>query len=158
MADAPAALAATLRGLGAAMAGVPDGWWVIGSAAVALHGGAVGAVHDVDLLVDEGIVAAVMARLGVGPVALPPDPRFRSRVFARCMRWPLTVEVMAGFAVASGGGWQPVAPRWRVRITVGGEALWVPGRAELLAMLQTFDRPKDRQRAAALGQTGREPG
>jgi len=131
-------------------------WWVIGSGAVALHGAPAGEVHDIDVLVDRVDIATVMASAGIDAQVMPSDPLFRSEVFASWQRSVLPVELMAGFAVFSGGDWWPVRPLSREAITLGGEMLFVPDRRELVGLLRRIGRPKDVRRAAAL--EGREPG
>lgn len=61
-------LCATLHGVAGAMASFPDGWWIIGSAAVTLHGIDAGPVDDVDLLIERGLANAVLDRLGIAPI------------------------------------------------------------------------------------------
>ncbi|MGR6327530.1 hypothetical protein ACU5AX_00525 [Sphingomonas sp. XXL09] len=152
----PPPLRATLCAVAAAMAADPDGWWIIGSAAVALHGGDAGRVRDVDLLVDANIVGGLLSRLGIRPMAMAPDPLFHSAVFARWDGLPLPVEVMAGFCVAVQNTWHDVTPISRQRIMVDGSTVFVPEREELLALLRLFGRPKDLARAGSLAR--REPG
>ena len=150
-------LRATLLDVAGAMASFSQGWWIIGSAGVALHGVEAGPVKDVDLLVDEALAGAVLDRLGVVPLDMPPDPLFRSAVFARWTAPPVPVEVMAGFCVAEANAWHPVKPRSRERIMLDGNALFVPDRAELLGLFRQFGRPKDAARAAALEAAGARP-
>ena len=143
-------LRATLSSVGEVMASCPAGWWIIGSAAMALHGVDPGSVKDVDLLVEEPLAGAVLGKLGVAPLDMPPDPLFRSTAFARWDKPPVPVEVMAGFHVAIAGQWHPVKPRSRERIELEGIGLFVPDRRELLALFRSFGRPKDGPRIRAL--------
>ena len=69
----------------------------------------------------------------------------------------MAVEVMAGFEAkgADTSGlfdWWPVLPRTRERIVIEGEALFVPSRTELAALLRRFGRAKDIARAVLLDQ------
>ncbi len=137
----------------AAMARVAGPWWIIGSAAVALHGGDV-TVADVDVLLGEDDARALLPALGMKAVAGEGTALFRSAVFARWTATPLTVEFMAGFHFRAGDGWRMVVPVTRERVDVDGAALFVPGRAELMAMLAGFGRPKDRERIKALSPEG----
>jgi hypothetical protein len=145
-----AALAATLDGLGGALGGCRDPWWIIGSAAMALHGAPV-SVADVDVLLSPDDAAALLAAWGE---PLPPasaTAKFRSRIFYRSeTRFALPVELMAGFEVFGGGVWQPVVPRARVAKDVGSAAVFIASVADLLAMCKLFGRPKDAARAAVL--------
>jgi hypothetical protein len=124
-------------------------WWVIGSAAVALHGGETD-VGDVDVLLSVHDAAAIAARLGLTATMGSAHPLFRSERFFAWTEPPVAVEFMAGFAVRDARGWSPVEPVTRDRMAVGAHAIFVPARDELRAMLRRFGRPKDRARAALL--------
>lgn len=127
-----------------------DPWWVISSAAVALHGVAWVEVGDVDVLMSSRDARRAVERLGVAPVDDAPSPMFHSAVFGRWTVPPLVVEIMADFHVATAEGWIAVVPLTRVPITVEGRVVWVPEREELVAMLRMFGRPKDLERARLL--------
>lgn len=131
-------------------------WWIVGSGAVALLGADPGEVHDIDVLVDGVDADLLFTRLGLTPLTLAPDPLFRSEQFAKWHAGLLPVEFMVGFAVRSDAAWWPVVPRSREMICVEGEDLFVPERAELVALLRRMGRPKDLIRAMIL--EGREPG
>ncbi len=139
------ALAETLARLAGPLAGLSDPWWLIGSAAMAMHGAAPIVVADVDLLVSPADAAALIARLGLAPLAAASD-RFRSTPFARWTAPALAVEIMADFHVATAGGWVAVRPRTRVAVDVAGRALFVPAVAELRAIGRLYGRPKDMAR------------
>ena len=124
-------------------------WWVIGSAAVVLHGGSTHA-RDVDVIVDPADIAAVIMATGAAPAEAPADPLFRSAWFLRWSDPPVPVEFMAGFSVAIGSAWRPVEPRTRERITVDQAPVFVPARDELRQILASFGRPKDVARALLL--------
>lgn len=87
---------------------------------------------------------------------MPPDPLFRSDIFAVWQGADVPVEIMAGFAIAGPQGWSPVCPATREAIVVRNATLFVPARSELIALLRHMGRPKDLRRAAALEE--REPG
>ncbi|WP_343528295.1 hypothetical protein [Sphingomonas sp.] len=154
----PPELRATLHHVARAMAVFPEGWWIIGSAAMALHGVEAGRVNDIDLLVDQRLATAVLDRLGIAPLVLPPDPLFRSAVFARWEGAAVPVEIMAGFQLCVGGAWYPVEPHSRERIMIDDDGLFVPDRPELLSLFRLFGRPKDAPRIAALERAGAGPG
>lgn len=134
-----------------AMARARDPWWVISSAAVALHGATPIAVGDVDVLTSVADARRVMRALGVVPVEDGRNALFRSTVFGRWKAAPLVVEIMAEFRVATAAGWTALMPRTRVRIAVEERDVFVPEREELAAMLRMFGRPKDLERARLLG-------
>lgn len=134
-------LSTTLAQITHAMAGACEPWWIIGSAAVVLHG-AETLVADVDVLCGEADARALIAALGGAVLASDDDPVFRSAVFGRCAATPLPVEVMARLTVRGA----PV--RLATREWIGGVA--VPSRVELAALLRIFGREKDLTRAALL--------
>ena len=134
----------------AAMADAQDPWWVISSAAVALHGVEPITVGDVDLLMSVGDARRLMDKLGVAPIEDGASAMFRSTLFARWETPPLVVEIMAGFHVATGAGWTEVLPRTRVPIIVQGRVVYMPDRVELAEMLRLFGRPKDLERVRLL--------
>ena len=142
-------LRATLIGLAAVMADARDPWWIIASAAMALHGAPV-EVGDVDLLASERDARTLLARLDIANASAPGTDRFRSAIFARCDALPVPVEIMADFHVRGPDGWQPLAPRSRVMIAVEDARLPVPSVAELIDHCRCFGRPKDAERAALL--------
>lgn len=145
-------LAAALRQVAEAAAEACDPWWIIGSAAVSLHGVAT-TVADIDLLMSERDAVSFLARYGVAPGPGMPGGRFRSQVFGRVDREGVKVEVMAGLAVFDGRAWTTIHPSSRVR--EGG--VFVPNRDELIAILHRFGRRKDVERAALLAPGGGGP-
>ncbi|RKE50024.1 MULTISPECIES: hypothetical protein [unclassified Sphingomonas] len=133
-----------------ALEGAQDPWWVISSAAVALHGVAPIEVGDVDVLMSVADAQQAVDQLGVVPIEDGASALFRSTLFARWEMPPLVVEIMAGFHVATGSGWTKVLPRTRVPIFVDERVVYVPDRAELAEMLRLFGRPKDLERVRLL--------
>ena len=121
-------------------------WWVIGSAAVALHGADAGPIGDVDVLLAVTDAERLLPRLGLAVAGGQADERFRSAVFARWTAPPLPVEFMAGLEVKDEVGWTAVHPATRVAVA----GLYLPDRAELVTILRRFGRPKDHARAALL--------
>lgn len=151
--DVPLApnFAQTLQAVAQAMAGAHDPWWIIGSAAVALHGAGPLIVADVDVLLSPVDALRLLPGLGVDPMRGSDHPAFRSEVFGTWRAHPLPVEFMAGFRHRRGADWVPVAPRTREAVHLGSAALHVPSRDELLEIIVSFGRPKDRVRARLLG-------
>ena len=133
-----------------ALEGAQDPWWVVSSAAVALHGVTPVEVGDVDVLMSVVDAQRAMDQLGVVPIEDGASALFRSTLFARWEMPPLVVEIMAGFHVATGSGWTKVLPRTRVPIFVDERVVYVPDRAELAEMLRLFGRPKDLERVRLL--------
>lgn len=138
-------LTAALEQVAAATARTRDPWWIIGSAAAALHG-APTTVADIDMLMSERDAAALLAAHGKAPAPGVPDGRFRSQVFGRVRLGGMAVEVMAGLAVFDGAGWRRIEPGTRLLV----QGVFVPDRGELIAILHAFGLPKDLARAALL--------
>jgi hypothetical protein len=119
-----------------------DRWWIIGSAAMALHGVPGLEVGDVDLLMSRRDAAALLRTKGIEPAPGGADGRFRSDVFGRWRAGAYIVEVMGGFHVDG----MELVPE--TRVSAGG--LCVPNVGELIAMCERFGRPKDAERARLL--------
>lgn len=114
---------------------------------MALHGADPGDIADVDVVLGVRDAERLLPPLDLPVAPGSPDARFRSAVFARWTAPPLEVELMAGLEVRGAAGWTPVHPATRV----AKAGVFVPGRAELTAILHRFGRDKDRARAALLG-------
>ena len=144
------ALADTLAMVAEAASGAKEPWWIIGSAAVVLHGRAVPHVKDVDLLMSAGDAEVLLRRVGAQPGRGEADERFRSTVFGCWTGPPIPVEVFGGFSVAVSGGWRDVSLSTREAVRVGGARVFVPSVEELVRLLHSFGRPKDLERALLL--------
>ena len=134
----------------AALAEAEDPWWIIGSAAVALHGGDPGIIADVDVITSRRDLDMLYEEL---PLTATPDTTkdfFLSERFGRWSEPELDVEFMTGLKVRVDGVWQRVEPQTRLAFDVGGETVYAPERAELIAILHQFGREKDLRRAATL--------
>jgi hypothetical protein len=144
------ALGRTLRAVGEEMRAAHDPWWVIASAAVALHGVDLDDVADVDVLLSIGDARRLFSALDIAPHPQADHPQFRSDLLGTWMAAPLPVELMAGFCYRTADGWQAVRPQTRLAVDVEGVSVFMPDRAELSALLYGFGRPKDHVRAARL--------
>jgi hypothetical protein len=143
-------LESTLLALGPALAAAQHPWWVLGSAAVALISGKADVIQDLDVLFDPRDAEAILGELGLVPLVVPADDQFQSAVLAKWTRAALPVELFAGFCLREDGEWREYVPQSRVAVTLGEAQAFVPNRAELLALLRRFSRPKDLARAAFL--------
>ena len=144
-------LEATLARLADAVEGATsEPWWIIGSAAVALHGAALTDIRDIDLMMGLADAQRLLARLGLQPEPDSHHRQFRSELFAVWREPPLPVEIFAAFRIADPEGWRPVAFQTRQAIRVAGRMLYVPSVDELHDLLLTFGRPKDLERARLL--------
>jgi len=144
------ALADTLAMVAEAASGAMEPWWIIGSAAVVLHGRAVPHVKDVDLLMSAGDAEVLLRRVGAQPGRGEADERFRSTVFGCWTGPPIPIEVFGGFSVAVAGRWRDVFLSTRESVSVGGARVFVPSVEELVRLLHSFGRPKDLERAQLL--------
>ena len=120
-----------------------DPWWIIGSAAVTLHGAHVPDIKDVDVLMTATDAEQVLRRLELRSCPPTSSTLFRSSVFGTWSAPPLPVEIMGDLSLATSEGWCPVRPISREAVTVEGHRLFVPSAGELIAMLRSFGRPKD---------------
>ena len=127
-----------------------DPWWIIGSAAVALHGAAAGEVADIDVIVSPRDFAGLEAAGHLRPVHDRTRDHFNSAHFGRGSASGMEVEFFAELKVNSGGTWHLVSFEGAEIITCDGAAVRVPSKADLIGLLELFGREKDLQRAAAL--------
>lgn len=146
----PADLRQTLVMTADALEGARDPWWIISSAAVALHGVTPIKVGDVDVLMSVGDAWRLMDALDITPIEANSSSLFQSTLFGRWETPPLVVEIMAGFHVATAAGWTETLPTTRMPVLVEGAVVYVPEREELAGMLRLFGRPKDLERARRL--------
>ena len=130
--------------------GTSEPWWIIGSAAVALHGAPVTGIHDVDLMMGLADARRLLDRLGLQPEPDSHHPRFRSEVFGIWREPPLPVEIFAGFRLADSKGWRPVVFETRHAVGLAGRTLYLPSKNELRQLLLSFGRPKDLERVRQL--------
>lgn len=145
-----APLIETLGSVAAIMEKAREPWWIIASAAAALHGASPITVADVDILLSVEDVDRLLPLLGIEPYRGPPNLLFRSQVLAKWPAPPVPVDLMAGFEHRVGEAWHPVQPVTRQAITIGAAAVYVPERDELRRIIERFGRPKDLERARLL--------
>jgi len=148
----PAPLIDTLGSVAAIMEEARDPWWIIASAAAALHGAKPITVADVDVLLSVEDIDRILPALGIAPYRAPPNPLFRSLVLAKWPVPPVPVDLMAGFEHRVGDVWHPVWPATRQAITIGTAIIYVPERDELRRIIAGFGRPKDLERARLLAE------
>lgn len=142
-----AALDPSLALVAEAMRPALDPWWIIGSAAVALHGADPGDIRDIDIVLSVADAAHVLPPLGVALSPGASDGQFRSAIYNRWATPPIPAEFMAGFELFRADGWSPVTFATREEVRPG---LFVPSRDDLYALLLEFARRKDVLRAASL--------
>jgi hypothetical protein len=142
----PTHLFETLVGVADRMAWAADPWWVIGSAAAALHGLDAESIGDVDIVTSAPAARRLLAKPDIVVVDDGGTGVFRSEVFARLAGLPLKVEILGGLSVRGA----PLAIATRVAMAVGTSAVYVPSCDELVSIFRLFGRPKDIVRAEAL--------
>ncbi|MEO1047516.1 MAG: hypothetical protein AAFW59_04230 [Pseudomonadota bacterium] len=150
MPDLNSDLTATLRAVAETLSTAQDPWWVIGSSAVALHGGEPGVVADVDVITSRRDLDDLYTRLPLTNTPEEGKAMFTSERFGRWSENPLDVEFMAHLKLRVGKDWQPVEPQSREAIQLDERTLYVPEKSELIAILHRFGREKDLRRAATL--------
>lgn len=146
----PAPLIETLGSVAVIMEVARDPWWIIASAAAALHGASPITVADVDVLLSVADISRILPALGIEPYQGLPNPLFRSTILAKWLAPPVPVDLMAGFEHRVGEAWHPVRPATRQAVTVGAATVYVPERNELKRIIESFGRPKDLERARLL--------
>ncbi|KRE23874.1 hypothetical protein ASE66_00965 [Bosea sp. Root483D1] len=146
----PAPLIETLGSVAAITENAREPWWIIASAAAALHGASPISVADVDVLLSLEDINRILPALGIEPHRGPPNPLFRSTVLAKWPEPPVPVDLMAGFEHRVGDSWRAVQPATRQAITIGATTVYVPERDELRRIIKSFGRPKDFERARLL--------
>ncbi len=144
------ALRQTLVAVAEGFSTADDPWWIISSAAVALHGAGPIEVRDVDVLASERDAQRFLHAQGIAAAEGPASTLFRSRVFGEWRANPLPVEIIAAFQIWRIDRWETVRPITREAVDLDGWRLFVPSRGELTAMLKAFARPKDFERAELL--------
>jgi hypothetical protein len=153
----PMSLIETLGSVAAIMETAREPWWIIASAAAALHGANPITVADVDVLLSVEDAHRVLPVLGIEPYRGPPNPLFRSEVLAKWPAPPVPVDLMAGFEHRIGDSWHPVLPATRQAIPIGAATVYVPERDELRRIIAGFGRPKDLERARLLAALTPQP-
>lgn len=143
-------LAKTLSMVAQAAINAADDWWVIGSAAVALHGGNIPSVKDVDVMMSTRDAEAFLDRVDGQRGTAEPSDRFHSAVFGVWNKPPIPVEAFGGFRLANDGRWRELRFTTREAVKAGEATIFVPSAAELAEVLRAFGRAKDLERARLL--------
>jgi hypothetical protein len=128
-----------------------DPWVLIGSAAAWLAGAGV-TVADLDVLTSIRDAETMLDQWQMrrdAAAAPAGSERFRSR-YARFAFPDLAVEVMGGLEVFGDTGWERVKIAEIITVDVAGLAIPIPAITEQIRVLESFGRPKDRQRATLL--------
>lgn len=141
---------ASLHAVSDVMRDALEPWWVIASAAVALHGVPLITVSDIDVLLSVRDAQRILPTLGIELRHGETHPHFRSEIFGIWREAALPVEFMAGFYHRQETQWLSVQPQTRKRIKIQHSNIYIPRRQELQLLLERFGRPKDIERARLL--------
>jgi hypothetical protein len=133
------------------MTNAKEPWWIIGSAAVALHLQRDIGVNDVDVLLSIADAGEIREKLAIPCAPISPHPLFHSDHYFTWDRLALPAEFMAGFSVCVEGKWRKVICRTRRSFEIAGQTIYTPDLDELASLLRLFGRPKDMARLALLG-------
>ena len=131
------------------MAPATGPWWIIGSAAMALHGLDL-AIADVDVVLAPEDAALVLQEHGRVLQSGGVSGLYRSDVFGRVDGGPLPIEVLGGFHVRENDRWVMVQPATRLAIGLARGPVFVPSRLDLASITRRLWRPKDVLRAELL--------
>ncbi|MFM2410304.1 MAG: hypothetical protein RL481_1132 [Pseudomonadota bacterium] len=146
--------ASTLNEVAAIMAEANNPWWIIGSAAVALHLERDVGVNDIDILLSVDDARAIRTGLGIAAEKPKPHPLFHSIEYFSWDYPFLPIEFMADFSVRVGGAWEKVCCKTRQSFDIAGSVVYAPNLDELEMLLALFARPKDMRRLALLKEKG----
>lgn len=133
----------TLERIADFLAETSDPWWVLGSAAMALIGVDPGEIRDIDLLVSAKDARALMRKHGLTNQADGGTDQYRSDFVLTPDLGDRPVEILSGYQICQGGIWAPAQPQSRQSIQTGSVTMFVPDRAEQIALLKRLGRPKD---------------
>lgn len=147
-------LATSLCAVAKVMAPAQRPWWIIGSAAVALHLDRSIDVADVDVLLFPDDARLVRQQLGISSPTAEAHHLFRSEEYFTWTGNGLPVEFMAGLSVFTGNEWTKIAMRTRQAFATGTASIYTPDVDELAGLLKLFGRPKDKERLALLEKAG----
>ncbi|RKF23284.1 hypothetical protein D6851_02060 [Altericroceibacterium spongiae] len=125
-------------------------WWIIGSAAAALHGASSIHASDIDILLSPSDARKILPGLGIRPASGKANSRFWSEIFARWGGASLDLEFMAGLHLSDGGQWRPVKLQTHRLFCLEGTDIIVPELDELKMLFAIFARPKDFERLRLL--------
>jgi hypothetical protein len=125
-----------------------DEWWVIGSAAIALSGVNI-EVLSVDLLVSERDARTLLEGWAAPTVAADEQDRFRS-ISGVHTATPIPIAVMGALEVKVETQWARIAPNTREAVDLPAGRIFIPDKADQLALLLLFRRPQDLVRAEML--------
>jgi hypothetical protein len=146
----PRPLERLLGELGETLRPCRDPWWVIGSAAMALHGAEGLEVHDIDLLLSRRDARERLEERGLSALPGTEDERFHSDIFGTWYEGAYRVEMFGAFKVRDGAGWVEISPASRVEVRAGTSSLYVPSVEELIRLGRLFGRAKDAAREPLL--------
>lgn len=142
---------AALKMLAGVMTEAHQPWWLIGPAAVGLHGGEAGTFSRFEVIVSPGDARRLAGLRGLTLERGPASPLKRARQSLTLPLGGLDARLMYGAEQHAGGRWVAVLPTTRVGFDLGdGRIVYTPERDELIAILKQTGRGRDLARAASL--------
>lgn len=142
---------AALKLLAGLMAEAHQSWWLIGPAAVGLHGGEPGTFRRFEVIVSPGDARRLAETRGLTLERGPATPLKRARKSLTLPLGGFEAQVMYGVEQHAGGRWVAVLPTTRVGVDLGdGRMIYTPEPAELAAILRQTGRGRDIARADSL--------
>lgn len=140
----------TVEATAAALNACGGEWMLFGGAAMVLLGFDDAPVSDIDIIAESGLAARLMAGHGLENQADTASERFRSDVVLRPTFGAVPVEILSGFRIRHGDGWQAVPVCSAQSAQIGAERVPLPPPARLAQIFTLCGRPKDLVRAARL--------
>jgi hypothetical protein len=127
-----------------------DDWWIIGSAAMILHGAASISAADVDLMTPARHANIILSSCGIAPGRDGGRDHARSVVFGQITDTALPIDVMGDLHLRSGDGWQLLLPKTRQAVHLPFGPVFIPDLPELIDITRRLGRPKDLERVLVL--------
>lgn len=131
-------------------------WMLMGGSAMMLYGVEEGQVDDIDIVLHSSDAERIAQNLSIANHADRGSERFRSTHLLHPDLGPVTVELMAGFAIHADGVWHDIKPEAQVIGQIGGQDIHLPSLTRLAEIFRLCGRDKDMRRAALIDQKQRD--
>ena len=140
----------TLRCLVDLMGASKDPWWIITSAATALHTLDWSDVRDIDVMVSRRDARMLLASAPFMDRTDGGTEKFRSSLYATLDLPGLPIDIFADFEICRHGHWSRVLPATRLSLEIEAGLVYTASIREQLAITKALDRAKDASRIAKL--------
>lgn len=142
---------AALKMLAGVMTEAHQPWWMIGPAAVWLHGGDAGKFTRFEVIVSPGDARRLAEIRGLTLERGPATPLKRSRQSFALPLGGIEARIMYGAEQHAAGRWVSILPTTRKAFDLGdGRMVYTPERDEMIAILKQTGRARDVARAESL--------